>query len=71
MREGKSKKAISANISELVDSGKPRDQAIAIALDNAGISKDFSAENTRKRIEDKNKGGYLKDKGSRNWPNFK
>jgi len=36
---GKSKKAISANIKELMDSGRPQKQAIAIAFSHAGLSR--------------------------------
>lgn len=39
LRKGKSKKAISANIKEEVKSGKPQDQAVAIAMNVAGKSK--------------------------------
>lgn len=39
LKKGKSKKAISANISELIRSGRDKDQAIAIALSKAGKSK--------------------------------
>ena len=39
LRKGKSKEAISSNISELVRSGKPQDQAVAIAMDKAGKSR--------------------------------
>lgn len=35
LKKGKSKETISKNISELVRSGRPRKQAIAIALDTA------------------------------------
>jgi len=37
--KGTSKKVISANIAELVRSGKPRKQAIAIAMQTAGKGK--------------------------------
>lgn len=33
--KGKSKKVVSANIGELIKSGRPRKQAVAIALDTA------------------------------------
>ena len=39
LQKGKSQKVVSANISELVHSGRPQDQAIAIAMSNAGLSK--------------------------------
>lgn len=35
LKSGKSQEAISRNIEELVNSGRPRKQAIAIALDKA------------------------------------
>jgi len=39
LKKGSSKKVVSKNISELVHSGRPQKQAIAIALDKAGKSR--------------------------------
>ena len=39
LKRGSSKKAVSSNIRELVHSGKPQKQAIAIAMGKAGKSK--------------------------------
>jgi hypothetical protein len=39
LRKGSSQATISANIAELIRSGRPKDQAIAIAMDKAGKSK--------------------------------
>ena len=39
LRKGKSKKVIAKNIAELVRSGRPRDQAVAIAMKKAGKKK--------------------------------
>ncbi len=37
--KGKSKKVVSRNIRELMHSGKPQKQSIAIAMSKAGMSK--------------------------------
>ena len=39
LKKGKSKAVISANIRELMHSGRPQKQAIAIAMSEAGKSK--------------------------------
>jgi uncharacterized protein YdaT len=39
LKKSKSKKTISDNIAKLMDEGYPQKQAIAIAYDNAGMSK--------------------------------
>ena len=40
LKKGKSKKVVSANIRELMHSGRKQPQAVAIAMKTAGISKD-------------------------------
>jgi len=39
LKNGKSKKAISYNIAELIRSGRPKNQAVAIAMSKAGKKK--------------------------------
>lgn len=39
LKKGRSKKIISENISELMHSGRPQKQAIAIAMSEAGMSR--------------------------------
>jgi len=39
LKKGKSKKVVGENIGELIKSGRPKDQAVAIAMSKAGLSK--------------------------------
>lgn len=39
LKKGKSKKTISENIAELIKAGHSKDQAVAIAMEQAGKSK--------------------------------
>lgn len=41
LKSGKSKQTISDNIAELIRSGRPKKQAVAIAYSNAGLSNKF------------------------------
>lgn len=52
LKKGRSKKIIGQNIAELIKSGKPRKQAIAISMNTAGISKS--------KFKKKRKGGHYK-----------
>lgn len=49
LRKGKSKQTISENIRELMHSGRKQDQAIAIAMHEAGKSKTKSKKRGKKR----------------------
>ena len=39
LRLGKSKEVVSENIAELIRSGYPKDQAVAISMNKAGLSR--------------------------------
>jgi len=47
LKKGKSRKVISGNIKELMATGRPQKQAIAIAMDKAGKSKDKKRKKRR------------------------
>jgi len=39
LKSGKSRKVVSGNIRELMSSGRPQKQAVAIALDKSGLGR--------------------------------
>jgi len=39
LKKGKSKKVVGENIAAEIRAGKPKDQAVAIAMDKAGLAK--------------------------------
>ena len=49
LRAGRSKKAISANIKQLMHEGYPQDQAIAIAYSRAGLARKKRKKRKRRR----------------------
>lgn len=55
LKKGKSKKAFSYNVAELIKSGRPKDQAVAIAYSEAGEKKKPKA---KKKIKKKGKSGW-------------
>lgn len=53
LKSGKSKETISSNIAELRRSGRPRNQAVAIAMDKAGKGKRKTKKKPKKRTPKK------------------
>ena len=52
LKKGKSQKVVSENIKELIKPGRPKDQAIAIALDKArGKSDAVQKSKTRSKLQ--------------------
>lgn len=49
LKSGRSRKVVSANIRELVASGRPQKQAVAIALDKSGLGRGAAAAMARKK----------------------
>lgn len=58
LAKGKSRQVVSGNIKELVATGRPQKQAVAIALHSAGMSR------TRKRGEKRYANKVLKNRDS-------
>jgi len=58
LKSGSSKETISSNISELIHSGRDKDQAVAIAMDKAGKGKK-SKSKSKKSMHSK----FIKSKG--------
>jgi hypothetical protein len=52
LKKGSSNKTVSANISELMHSGRPQKQSIAIALSSAGKSKPMKCNPHAKACEE-------------------
>lgn len=59
LKKGRSKKAVSANIAELMHSGRPQKQAVAIAMSKAGMSKKKKGSG-KMMIQDKEMSAHVK-----------
>lgn len=55
LKKGRSRKVISSNIRELMHSGRPQKQAVAIAMSEAGMSR---KKNASSKVPRKDKRGY-------------
>lgn len=49
LKKGRSRKVVSENISELVHSGRPQKQAVAAAMNEAGMSKKRAMKRRKRR----------------------
>ncbi len=70
LKEGKTDKIVKANIAELIRSGTPRQQAIAVALDKARGTKKNAIRKQKKTVQKriqttKSKGRKRKTKAKR------
>ena len=50
LKKGRSKKVISKNVSEIMHSGRPQKQAVAIAMSEAGLSRTKAKEKNRQAV---------------------
>lgn len=53
LKDGKSQRAISANIKELQKSGSSRKEAVSRAMDHAKVDREFNDKNVRAHQEGK------------------
>lgn len=72
LQKGKSQETIHANIKELIDSGKPKDQAIAIAYKEAGMATDTDFDKLEELFnqwldEEKKEPAHAMDRSARSY----
>lgn len=69
LKKGRSKKVISQNITSEIKAGRPRKQAIAIALSTAGLSKPSAKKkSTKPSLPKKQSSSYKKGTGAKRKP---